>query len=152
MGGGLSGSVNRCTPKGIEQLHNFRFPHSMGLFYAQVTNALGFQTSRHEGKIVGLAAYGDRDILGPTLLKQFIYEKGDLRYQCAMDHQFSQDLAKRFSREHVAAAYQYALEVIVSEITTYWMRHTGLQDVVLAGGVTANVKMSQSIDKGWDAC
>ena len=30
-----------------------------GTFYESVTSALGFKPSRHEGKIVGLAAYGD---------------------------------------------------------------------------------------------
>jgi carbamoyltransferase len=144
-GGGLSGSVNLCTSKGIKRLHNFRYPHSMGLFYAQVTSALGFKSSQHEGKIVGLAAYGDSSILGPTLLARFVCKEGDFRYRSGMDPKFSQDLAKCFPREHVAAAYQHALEVLVCEITAYWIQETGLQDVVLAGGVAANVKMNQRI-------
>jgi carbamoyltransferase len=144
-GGGLSGSVNICTSKGIERLHNFRYPHSMGLFYAQVTSALGLKSSQHEGKVVGLAAYGDSSVLGPTLLARLVYKEGDFRYHSGMDPKFSQDLAKRFPREHVAAAYQHALEVLVCEVTTYWMRETGLKDVVLAGGVAANVKMNQRI-------
>ena len=144
-GGGLSGSVNLCTPCGIKRLHNFRYPHSLGLFYAQVTSALGFKSSQHEGKIVGLAAYGDSRVLGPALLSRFGCKEGDFRYRSGMDPKLSQDLAKRFPREHVAAAYQHALEVLVCEITAYWMRETGLQDIVLAGGVAANVKMNQRI-------
>jgi carbamoyltransferase len=144
-GGGLSGSVNLCTPGGIRRLHDFRYPHSLGLFYAQVTSALGFRASQHEGKIVGLAAYGDSRLLGPALMARFACQKGDFRYRSGMDPNFSPDLAKRFSREHVAAAYQYALEVLVGEITAYWMRETESQNVVLAGGVGANVKMNQRI-------
>ena len=144
-GGGLSGSVNRCTPKGIERLHNYHYPHSLGLFYAQVTQALGFKSSRHEGKIVGLAAHGDPTLLGPLLLQRFRHKEGDFWYHCAMDGQFAKDLAVRYPREHVAAGFQYVLEVIVCEIVTYWMRRTGLHDIVLAGGVTANVKLNQAI-------
>jgi carbamoyltransferase len=144
-GGGLSGSVNRCTSKGIERLHNFRYPHSMGLFYAQVTSALGFKTSQHEGKIVGLAAYGESNVLTTSLLARFVCKEGDFRYRSGMDPKFSLDLAKYFPRQHVAAAYQKALEVVVCGITDYWIRETGLQDVVLAGGVAANVKMNQRI-------
>jgi len=144
-GGGLSGSVNLCTPGGIKRLHDFHYPHSLGLFYAQVTSALGFRASHHEGKIVGLAAYGDSRLLGPALMARFACEKGDFRYRSAMDPDFSQDLAKRFPREHVAAAYQHALEVLVGKITGHWLRETGLRDVVLAGGVGANVKMNQRI-------
>jgi carbamoyltransferase len=144
-GGGLSGSVNRCTSNGIERLHNFIYPHSLGLFYAQVTGALGFKPAQHEGKIVGLAAYGDSRILGPELLARFVCKQGDFRYRSGMDPKLSQRLAHRFPREHVAAAYQHALELIVSEIAAHWMRETGLRDVVLAGGVAANVKMNQRI-------
>ena len=144
-GGGLSGSVNRCTPKGIQRLHNFYYPHSLGLFYAQVTSALGFKASQHEGKIVGLAAYGDSNVLGTKLLASFVREGGDFRYRSGMDPKLARDLTSSFPREHVAAAYQYVLEVVVTEMVRYWIAETGLEDVVLAGGVAANVKMNQRI-------
>jgi carbamoyltransferase len=144
-GGGLSGSVNRCTPDGIERLHDFTYPHSLGLFYAQVTGALGFKPAQHEGKIVGLAAYGDSRILGPDLLARFVRNQGDFRYRSGMDPQLARRVGRRFPREHVAAAYQHALEVIASEVAAHWTRETGLRDVVLAGGVAANVKMNQRI-------
>ena len=144
-GGGLSGSINHCTPKGIKRLHNFLYPHSLGLFYAQVTSALGFRASRHEGKIVGLAAFGDSDVLGPELLARFVRKPGDFRYQSGMDPGFARDLASRFPREHVAAAYQYVLETLVTEIVSHWLKKTGCKDVALAGGVAANVKMNQRV-------
>jgi carbamoyltransferase len=144
-GGGLSGSVSRCTAQGIVPLREFRYPHSLGLFYAQVTSALGFKTSRHEGKIVGLAAYGDSGVLGPALLERFVFDNGDLRYRSGMDPWVARDLAQRFPREHIAAGYQHALEVLACEMVTHWTARTGLRDVVLAGGVAANVKMNQRI-------
>jgi carbamoyltransferase len=144
-GGGLSGSVNLCTPEGIQRLHDFRYPHSLGLFYAQVTSALGFKASQHEGKIVGLAAYGDRHVLGPEVLKRLLCKAGEFRYRSGMDPSYAQNLVQRFPREHVAAAYQHALEVVACEIASHWLRETGLQDVALAGGVAANVKLNQRI-------
>lgn len=144
-GGGLSGSVSRCKPDGITRLRNFDYPHSTGLFYSQVTSALGFKPSRHEGKIVGLAAYGDSRVLAPVLLECFERGPGDFRYICAMDGALSRDLARRYPREEVAAAYQWVLEDLVGEVTKYWLRETGIRDVVLAGGVAANVRMNQSI-------
>jgi len=144
-GGGLSGSVNLFNSKGIKRIYNFRYPHSMGLFYAQVTSALGFKSSQHEGKIVGLAAFGDSRILGPALLERFVCQRGNFHYRSGMDPEFSKNLAKRFPREDVAAAYQYVLETIICRITSYWLKKTGLHDVVLAGGVAANVKLNQRI-------
>ena len=144
-GGGLAGSVSFCNSKGIRRIHNFRYPHSMGLFYSQVTSALGFKASQHEGKIVGLAAFGDSSILGPELLKRFKFKGGDFYYCSGMDSNFAKDLAKKYPREHIAAAYQYVLENIICRVTSYWLRKTKLNNVVLAGGVAANVKLNQRI-------
>src|SRR5262249_19173101 len=95
-GGGLSGSGSRCAKSGIQRIHNFYYPHSLGLFYAQVTSALGFKASQHEGKIVGLAAYGDHTVAGSTLLERFQRKSGDFRYQSGMDPEFAKDLAASF--------------------------------------------------------
>ena len=45
----------------------------------------------------------------------------------------------------VAAAYQHVLEVVATNLVDYWVRKTGCTNVVLSGGVTANVKMNQRI-------
>jgi len=42
-----------------EVLDRVLFPHSLGIFYAAVTQWLGFQQYGDEGKVMGLAAYGD---------------------------------------------------------------------------------------------
>ncbi len=124
-GGGLAGSVSRCTPDGIERLHELRYPHSLGLFYSQVTTALGFQPSRHEGKVLGLAAYGDRRVLGPAVLERFDRDGGGFRYRSGMDPAYARDLAALHPREHVAAAYQHALEAVACEVAEHWLDATG---------------------------
>ena len=144
-GSGLSGSVSRCGPDGIERLAGFRYPHSTGLFYAQVTSALGFRAARHEGKITGLAAYGDPAVLGGAVRDRFRVADGAFRYRSGMDGSFARRLAARHPREHVAAAWQHALESVVREVAAHWLRETGLRRVVLAGGVAANVKLNQRI-------
>ena len=144
-GSGLSGSINICTPHSIKRLKGFRYPHSTGLLYAQVTRALGFKVMRHEGKIVGLAAFGNHKILGDKVKNRFTTKNGDLRYRCSMDERFANDLAENYPREHVAAAYQHALETIVGDIVRYWTQKTGLRNIALAGGVAANVKLNQTI-------
>jgi carbamoyltransferase len=144
-GGGLSGSVNLCTPAGINRLLGLHYPHSLGLFYAQVTCALGFKMSQDEGKVVGLAAYGDSSKLASVLLQRLVSSNGDFRFRSGMDPTFARDLAAGFPREHVAAAYQHAIEVVACDITAHWIEKTGIQNIVLAGGVAANVKMNQRI-------
>ena len=144
-GGGLAGSVVRCSESGLETLQEFTYPHSLGLFYAQVTKALGFRAGRHEGKIVGLAAHGDPAVIYGVLARRFAVEDGNFQYRCGMDPQLAGHLAREYSREDVAAAYQLVLEEIAARIAAYWLQKTGLRKVVLAGGVAANVKMNQRI-------
>jgi carbamoyltransferase len=42
-----------------EVLDRVLFPHSLGIFYAAITQWLGFQEYGDEGKVMGLASYGD---------------------------------------------------------------------------------------------
>ncbi len=144
-GSGLAGSVSACTPSGIRRLKAFRYPHSMGLMYAQVTRALGFTATRHEGKIVGLAAFGSSAVAGEEVRRCFTVRNGGLRYRRGMDEAFARALARRHSREDVAAAYQHALEAVVCKVAGHWIKETGLHNIVFSGGVAANVKLSQAI-------
>ncbi|OCL98216.1 Decarbamoylnovobiocin carbamoyltransferase [Aliarcobacter thereius] len=48
---------------------------SLGQMYSAVTMYLGFKAGRHEGKITGLAAYGDEHKLSPFLMKLFTFDE-----------------------------------------------------------------------------
>jgi carbamoyltransferase len=43
----------------VTRRHCIRLPHSLGLFYSAVTHYLGFKPWGGEGKVMGLASYGD---------------------------------------------------------------------------------------------
>ena len=45
--------------KGLKELENNLSLDSLGFLYGQITYFLGFKPHRHEGKVTGLAAYGD---------------------------------------------------------------------------------------------
>ncbi len=144
-GSGLAGSVSLGEGGRIRRLHNLKFPHSLGTFYEMVTSSLGFHPDRHAGKIVGLAAYGDPRVLSDVLLSRVVRTPGDFRLVENLNVHFSRHLAARFPMVDVAAAYQHVLEVVATDLVRHWVRHTGCANVVLSGGVTANVKMNQRI-------
>ncbi|MBI5788001.1 MAG: carbamoyltransferase [Candidatus Schekmanbacteria bacterium] len=144
-GDGLAGSVSLGSPAGIERCHSIDYPHSLGMFYAQVTGALGFKMCHHEGKIVGLAAFGDPSVLYDTVKKKFEETEETYRYINAMDFTFCQRLAHRYHREEVAAAYQKVLEDVVTKLVRHYLVKYQQTAVVLAGGVAANVKLNQRV-------
>jgi len=144
-GTGLAGSVSEAVNGKIKRLHGVSYPSSLGTLYESVTSSLGYRPGRHEGKIVGLASYGDPKILGEIILSRVQQTPGDFKIYQANNIYFSRYLASRFPKIDVAAAYQYALEVVATNFVRHWVKKTGIDTVVLSGGVTANVKLNQRI-------
>lgn len=94
---------------------------------------------------MGLAAYGDPSVLGDVLLGRFKQADGQYQILNALNYFFDRFLATKFTMIDVAAAYQYVLEVVSTNLVEYRVRKIGCSNVVLSGGVTANVKMNQRI-------
>lgn len=144
-GSGMCGGVYTGSEKGLRNLIRFTFPNSLGLFYEHVTSGLGFKPSRHEGKIVGLASYGNPMHLADVLLERFDTANGDIKMRCGQNYYFTRALATHFAKRDVAAAYQFVLEEVTRRVVTYWLQKTGKTKVVVSGGVHANVKLNQRI-------
>jgi carbamoyltransferase len=144
-GSGNCGGVYVGNRDGIQCLHKFAFPNSLGEYYEQVTSGLGFKPSRHEGKIVGLAAYGDPGILRQVLLERFECKDGDIVIRAGMNRLFARALAQRFAKRDVAAAYQTVLEEVTKQMADYWLKKTGMKNIAVSGGVHANVKLNQRL-------
>ncbi len=144
-GSGLAGSIGIGRGGRIERVHGVEYPHSLGTFYESVTSGLGFKPSRHEGKIVGLAAYGDPAVLRDILLARFDVQPGSFRIRESNNLYFARMLATQFPKIDVAAAYQHVLEVVATGYVAHYLKQTGLKNLVLSGGVVANVKLNQRL-------
>lgn len=144
-GSELAGSISVGTQRGIKRILDIKYPHSLGLFYSQVTEALGFTPTRHEGKIVGLASYGDPSVLFDDIYKRFNNTGSTFSYISGLNMKYCRRLAKQYSREDIAAAYQAVLERVVVDIVSAYSKKYGHKNIVLAGGVTANVKLNQRV-------
>ncbi|MGN6156340.1 MAG: carbamoyltransferase family protein [Sphingomicrobium sp.] len=145
-GSGGTGSFYLCEDGRMQHLHTIPYPHSLGTFYRRVTQALGFVADRHEGKIVGLAAFGQPEELLDEVIGDFDLSRPDhFRLKTPQNPMRARQRAAEHSRADMAAAYQRVLELVATRyIGDYCARH-GLGTVVAAGGVFANVKMNQRI-------
>ena len=144
-GSGLAGSVAVGQNGLIRRTHCTEYPHSLGTFYESVTSALGLTPSRHEGKVVGLAAYGDPAILRDVLLARFQQSDGGFRIVESNNLYFARMLASQFPKIDVAAAYQHVLELVACAYVSWHLKKTGIRHLVLSGGVVANVKLNQRL-------
>ena len=62
----LSASINVVDNHTLRRVASVGMDASLGFIYSVVTSSLGFRPLRHEGKITGLAAYGDPEPLLDT--------------------------------------------------------------------------------------
>jgi carbamoyltransferase len=148
-GDGRSSRVYAVRNGKFEQLHSVSAFNSLGNYYGYITHICGFKALKHEGKITGLAAYGEPQYL--PLLQKFIDEengtfinKGGVVFQRAVN-EITNRLPKDWKREDLAASIQRHFEDLVRRYIQYWVKKTGLGDVALAGGVFANVRVNEEI-------
>jgi carbamoyltransferase len=153
-GDGLSGSISLGSGGTLRRIHVFPAAHSLGSFYAAITNHLGFQHHRHEGKVTGLAAYGDPNVAAGDVARMISYDPQRRRLtnhlgrnQFINIRRIAAFFSRSYRREDVAAAAQRHLERIVLQIVTDFLAETGKRKVLLAGGVFGNVKLNQRINE-----
>ena len=149
-GDGLSGSVYLGEKGMLSRLSEVDSFNSLGNFYSYITHLCGFKAENHEGKITGLAALGKSIYI--DILRQFVsYENpGRIQYQVPMYHrsalrQIAKKLPEDFDRADLAASVQLLLEEIGINFIHYWLQHTGIGNIAVAGGVFSNVKFNQRV-------
>ncbi len=158
----------RGTGTRIEVLERVLFPHSLGIFYTAVTQWLGFPKYGDEGKVMGLAPYGERayldelrrvvDLSGPLFrlnLEYFTHhiEGVDMTWDQAtptIGRIFSPELERLLGparqpdepltkrHEDVAASLQAMLEEGYLHVIRTLHERAPSANLALAGGVALN--------------
>ena len=115
---------------------------SWGVLYEMVTDRLGFRAHSHEGKTMGLAAYGEPDPdrfdfidwSGPV---PRLDRAGMRRHLRAIPRR---DPAAEFTDEHrnLAATVQHTLERALLAMTRHLTERSGSRALCMAGGVALN--------------
>ncbi len=162
-GDGVSIGLWRGEHGKIVPLQMFPTSASLGWFYSNVTEALGWWHGDGEGKTMGFAPYGDYTKCQGVLEKFHPkFSKGEITEH----HEFGRpyfwneggaiqwhfddaypirELTEKYGREHVAAEAQRVLEEQVKEIVFPWMEREQTRNLSAAGGVMLNVKLNQRL-------
>ncbi|MEE8580955.1 MAG: carbamoyltransferase C-terminal domain-containing protein [Myxococcota bacterium] len=147
----------------LELLDRIAFPNSLGEFYAAITEFCGFKIYQQEGKLMGLAAYGEPDEeIAEKMTKILRVESEGYRLRSrytidgahSMGVSFSDalvdllgeprrrngEITDRFKK--IAFAAQDSLERATAEVIKKAVRLTGLRKVCFSGGVAMNCKLN----------
>lgn len=152
-GGGDSDSshVYSVRDGAWERLTNVDSYDSLGNYYAYVTALCGFKAKKHEGKITGLAAYGS-PIFRELFDRLIGFEngktvnRGRVLFEGALE-KLRSELPEDWKKEDLASTVQTVAEELVSRHVAYWLERTGHENVALAGGVFANVRINQEVHR-----
>ena len=164
---GVGDGVSLCLWRGengkITLLEKFPTSGSIGWFYSNVTEALGWIHGDGEGTTMGLAPYGDpgkcNGVLTPfhpryeggRLVRPHDFgisylwnEKGSYEFHFQEASQIKV-LVDRFGAEHIAAEAQRVLEEQLAQVIFPWMERENTRSLCCAGGVFLNVKLNQRV-------
>lgn len=154
--------VWHATEGGFRRVRTYEHPNSWGLFYAIVTEYLGYRMFNGEGKVMGLAPYGEDDPRIESALRSVIdtgvdYDVTDLTHRWGTDYGVRR-LEELFDRprkddpdafdqweKNLAHTAQKLLEESICELVETYCREIGTGNVGLAGGVILNSKLNQRI-------
>ncbi|MEK6647296.1 MAG: carbamoyltransferase C-terminal domain-containing protein [Candidatus Firestonebacteria bacterium] len=148
-----SGTVSIGKGNKLEEISCNYTWDSLGFFYGQITDMLGFKPHRHEGKITGLAAHGNPAKCLP-IMREMIYAKDGKvcakvgKYYKPFFWQQTDELKvvlREFTREDIAAAVQRHTEEVISQYVKYYVDKFGINKVACAGGIFANVRVNQCV-------
>jgi carbamoyltransferase len=140
----------------LQQILYLPYLYSIGLLYASVTNYLGFIAGRHEGKVLGLAAFGNPEPLLSRLLAHTNMKDWESLFDARLARvplrPFSKigvtvisELCEGLSREDVAAGLQAYTEKVISAWVQEQVVKLKVSKLAVAGGVFSNVKLNQRI-------
>src|ERR1700722_6714093 len=120
--------------------------NSIGQAYSFATALCGFRKLRNEGKLTGLAAYGEPP-LAPAIAKRFrVGADGLVATDFPGEVEIGAEMARicaGASRETIAASIQKATEDLMLEAVRHWLTRHEVRHLGLGGGLFANVRLNR---------
>jgi len=121
---------------------------SIGLAYAFATSACGFTPNRHEGKLTGLAAFGQPIVAAQIVALFPVDENGHIHSELADSkalHRILTEFFQGLSKEDIAASIQIATEEVVVAWLQVLLKKHPARFIAMSGGVFANVRLNQLV-------
>jgi len=177
MGDATSAMMAIGEGNSIRVLKRVHFPHSLGFLYTAMTQHLGFEHFGDEGKVMGLAAYGQpnfmkemRQLIHPTRdgryeldLRYFVHQNGGVSEVWVKEPHYGRLFSNRVNdllgearvpkseltarHKDLARSLQEMTEEIFFQVLRHLQRETGETRLCFAGGVALNCVMNGKIEQ-----
>ncbi|MEZ3115674.1 carbamoyltransferase [Halobaculum sp. MBLA0147] len=146
----------------VHRKKTFEWPNSLGSFFGAITEYLGFRANNGEGKVMGLAPYGESRPKFSDPLRQRLDFTADYDVMPLIEGARMEDYVARLEswfgesrrsygdpieqhHKDIAAVAQTCLENVMENLVRRWMDEVDADALGLAGGVALNCKMNKHI-------
>ncbi len=165
MGESATTTFSHASGPNIRVLQRVGFPFSVGLLYDRISRLLGFGGPGPEGKVMGLAAYGEPRFI--DIFREMLVITGKMQFGFGMAHvSLGEDSSLVIDRIHaldllglpraeedeltqhhmdVAASLQLRLEEVVIQMAHDLYDATESENLCLSGGVALNSVMNKKL-------
>ena len=155
-GDGVSATVHIGHNHEMETLKTISSYNSLGMLYSRMTQFLGMKPLEHEYKLMGMAPYAPDFLVKKSydVLKNYIQlDQSGLSF-INTSGTWGNETIKRFQKDFVKHRFDGicgALQLLTEELALSWIKNwveeTGINDIVVAGGVFMNVKLNMLINE-----
>jgi carbamoyltransferase len=134
--------AGRYADRRLEVLHTQNLPDSLGLFYEDLTQHLGFLRSSDEFKVMALASYGSPRFA--DRLREYVGADGEGGFRARPvpwgELAPPRKAGDSWTAEHadLAASAQACLEETIVDLARWLHERTGERTLTMAGGVALN--------------
>lgn len=130
--------------------------HSIGIMVARLTQMMGMKPHEHEYKLMGMSPYGGgfgAEAAYQIFKNYFKLSNDGLRLENTMGV-WGEGMVLKMHRDFFQVRFdsicygiQKLLEELVTTMVLNWVKHTGIKNVVVGGGVFMNVKLNMILSQ-----
>ena len=146
-------SVWTATKDGLTKEMSIDYPHSLGLFYSAITQAVGLKPNEEEYILMGMAAYGNPDAHDREMIDDLFdaFNPPHMVLKHNLHKGLGDYIKDRGWRDvDVAASAQKIAETYILGTARWAQREYKIKNLVLVGGVALNCVANGKIAQyGW---
>ena len=122
-----------------------RYPHSIGLFYTAMTQAVGLKPMEEEYILMGMAAYGNPRFSSQLIASQLVNNTADSTLRYNLHVGLDADIFNGYSDEDIAAGAQAVAEQLIYSVMQRARDLAWSTNLVYQGGVALNCLANRNL-------
>jgi len=133
-------TIWKASGSKLKKVYSKWFPNSIGLFYSAMTQRIGLTPNEDEYITMGMAAYGDPNVLQEKITSEFIKDVNNFSFKKNL-HRGCKDWAPELTITdsfEIAAGTQYVYENLFANVLEKAKTLTNENNLVLMGGCALN--------------